>query len=55
MNYKIIFLILLSLAFSSCSANKEIAKQKAQHQAETGDRINKSQKNTESLFKEIEQ
>ena len=48
------FLILaLTLFLFSCSSKIEQEK-KAKHQAETGARINDAQKNTDSLFKEMQ-
>ncbi len=47
--FYIAFLMLLT--FASCSSNMEA---KAKHQAEAGNRINSSQQNTDSLFKEMD-
>lgn len=49
-----IFILGLSLFLISCGESREVREEKARHQSETGERINQSHKNTESLFKEIE-
>ncbi len=45
-------ILILSLILSSCY-QKSIAEEKARHQAQSGERLNESQKNTDPLFKEI--
>lgn len=47
----IIFLI--SLIFLASCSNQKALEAKAKHQAETGDRLNKSQHDTDKLFDEI--
>ena len=52
---KLIILISLISLFA-CGNQKEMearANQKARHQAETGDRVNEAQKNTDGLFDEL--
>jgi hypothetical protein len=45
--------IALIFALSSCASYGKILEQKAKHQANTGNRINEAQKNTNSLFDEL--
>jgi hypothetical protein len=48
------FILLISLIFlASCSGQKAL-EAKARHQAQTGDRLNQSQQNTENLFDELD-
>ena len=56
MNRILAFILLLPiLSIISCSSyDKEAMERRAKHQAGTGSRINDAQKNTDSLFKEIE-
>jgi hypothetical protein len=49
-----IYILALILLLCSCAESKEIREERARHQEQTGERINQSQKNTDSLFKEIE-
>ena len=50
-------LIILSFLITtiSCSSNEKALEAKAKHQSETGSRLNESQKNTDSLFKDLEE
>lgn len=47
------YILILTLFLLACSSKAE-QEAKARHQAETGARLNESQKNTESLFKEMD-
>lgn len=46
-------LIILSLIFLASCSNQKALEAKARHQAESGDRLNKSQQNTDKLFDEL--
>ncbi len=50
-------LIILSFLITtiSCSSNEKASASKAKHQSETGSRLNESQKNTDSLFKDLDE
>lgn len=50
---KKIILLISCLIIVSC-ANEEALEAKAKHQAETGNRLNQSQKNTQNLFDEMD-
>ena len=50
---KILAVLLISISAISCSHQKEIDAIR-KHQSETGDRLNRSQHDTDSLFKEMD-
>ena len=52
MKKNIIFILFICIV-SACS-NQKALDAKAKHQAESGNRINESQKNTDGLFKEMD-
>ena len=48
------FVLAVAITTVSCSYSKESMERRAKHQARTGERINESQRNTDSLFDEME-
>jgi len=52
---KLIILLFLITTTTACSSNEKALEAKAKHQAETGNRLNESQKNTDGLFKNLEE
>lgn len=50
---KKIILLISFVMIASCS-NQKALEAKAKHQAETGNRLNQSQKNTDKLFDEMD-
>jgi hypothetical protein len=48
------FFLLISLICLSSCVNQKLIEAKANHQAKTGDRLNKAQQNTEGLFDEMQ-
>jgi hypothetical protein len=48
------FISLILFIFLASCANQKALEAKAKHQAESGNRLNQSQQNTESLFDELD-
>jgi len=50
---KIFIIILTSISITSCYSKQDII-DRAKHESAAGDRINKSQKNTDHLFEDLQ-